>query len=355
MFWSGLKKKEGLSKTVACAGCAAKLNPLLLREALASLHTHTKKDENLLVGFNHADDAGVYKISADQALVQTLDFFTPIVDDPVWYGRIAAANSLSDVYAMGGKPLTVMNILCYPEAQGAELMGKILFGAQEKVNEAGATLVGGHSVKDKELKFGMSVTGLINPSRIFSNDQLKPDQVLVLTKKLGTGIATTAAKRGKCPDKLLNEAIHQMATLNNKSCEQLLKTKATACTDVTGFGFLGHLSEMLRASKVGADIYFNQVPVLEGVLDLAKKGFLTGAVKSNLGYAVPVEWADVNETLKQVMIDPQTSGGLLAGIPEDEVTSFVNSMNQNGLSAWVVGKVTSGNPQIRMVQVSNGR
>lgn len=349
MFWPSLKKKEGLSKTVACAGCAAKLNPLLLRQALSGLHALMPKDPNLLVGFNHADDAGVYKLSEDLALVQTLDFFTPIVDDPTWYGRIAATNALSDVYAMGGKPLTTMNILCYPEEQGPELMGQILKGAQEKVLEAGATLVGGHSVKDKELKFGLSVTGLINPNRIFSNDQLQPKQYLILTKKLGTGIVTTAAKRNRCSEKLLTEAIEQMATLNNKTSSEILKTSATAVTDVTGFGFLGHLSEMLRASQVGAEIYYNQVPFFDSVIELVKSGFLTGATKSNLGYAVDVEWGGLSEELKQIMIDPQTSGGLLAGIPEDEIDGFMSSMKRAGLPVWLVGKTLATAPGIRMV------
>lgn len=349
MFSFSLKKKEGLSKSVACAGCAAKLNPLLLRQALSELSVNIPKDPNLLVGFNHADDAGVYKISEDLALVQTLDFFTPIVDDPIWYGRIAAANALSDVYAMGGKPLTTMNILCYPEDEGPELMGKILKGAQEKVLEAGATLVGGHSVKDKELKFGLSVTGTINPKRIFSNDQLKPKQYLILTKKLGTGITTTAAKRDRCPEKLLNEVVKQMATLNNKSSAALLNTTTTAVTDVTGFGFLGHLSEMLRASQVGAEIYYKQVPILDGVLELVKSGFLTGAVKSNLGYCVDIEWENISDLLRQVFIDPQTSGGLLAAIDESEIDSLISQMKLQGLPVWIVGKTLAAKPGIRMV------
>jgi selenide, water dikinase len=305
-------------------------------------------DPNLLVGFDKADDAAVYRIAPDLALVQTVDFFTPIVDDPVWYGRIAAANSLSDVYAMGGKPLTALNIFCFPghleETKAAELVSKILGGGLEKMTEAGCTLVGGHSVQDPEMKYGLSVTGLIDPKRILSNDKAKPGQVLVLTKKLGTGIVTTAAKFEDCPEALLDEAIHQMAALNDKACAAMLKTGATGCTDVTGFGFMGHLSELTRGSGVSVRIRAGQVPRFEGLESLIRKKYLTRGDITNRGYAAPNTLTGIDEATAKILFDPQTSGGLLISMPASDFETFRAELRRAGQDAWLIGEVLSNDP-----------
>jgi selenide,water dikinase len=312
----------------------------LLRQAVFNLKQPA--DPNLLVGFNHADDAGVYRLEGAPhlALVQTVDFFTPIVDDPLWYGRIAAANSLSDVYAMGGKPLTAMNILCYPEELGPEVMSQILKGGLEKMKEAGCTLVGGHSVADPELKYGLSVTGLINPSRIFSNEKAKPGQALVLTKKIGTGIVTTAGKARKCPPSLLEETINQMARLNDRAAEAALKTNASTCTDITGFGFLGHLSEVVKASRISARIDSSRVPFLPGVHDLVRKGFLTKGDRTNREYCGDhVHFGDkVDRVTQSLLFDPQTSGGLLIALPQEDVARLA-------VEHWVIGETLPFDPK----------
>jgi selenide,water dikinase len=281
----------------------------------------------------------VYQINAKQALVQTVDFFTPIVDDPFWFGQIAAANSLSDVYAMGGEPLTALNILCFPEELGPTVLKNILNGALKKLKEAKCTLVGGHSVDDRELKFGLSVTGMINPKRIFSNDKLKAGQVLVLTKKLGTGIISTAAKFDDCPEKLLKDSISQMATLNKNASNAMLKTNATACTDITGFGFLGHLSEMTRASRRRVKIFSQSIPFFEGVESLIAEGYVTKADKKNQEYAGDVKFKNVNSFLRNLLFDPQTSGGLLVSLASDDVQKFQKLLSASGGRSWVVGEV----------------
>lgn len=294
---------------------------------------------NLLVGFDKADDAGVYLLNSELALIQTVDFFTPIVDDPFSYGQIAAANALGDVYAMGGKPLTAMNILCYPEELGSETMSQILAGGLKKTEEAGCTLVGGHSVRDAEMKYGLSVTGVIHPGKIFSNDRAQPGQVLVLTKKLGTGIVTTAAKFEDCPSPLLEETIRQMATLNDKACEAMVRTGATSCTDITGFGFLGHLSEMTRASGVSVRIHSQKLPVLKELEPLVADGYITRGDKSNREYAGSVEFQEVPPFLQHVLYDPQTSGGLLISMPAADFENFQSYMRKHGQDAWLVGEV----------------
>ncbi len=320
-----------------------------MRQAIDSL-SRGPKDPRLLVGFDKADDAGVFQMTPDLALVQTIDFFTPIVDDPLWFGRIAAANALSDVYAMGGKPLTALNVLCYPEELGPEIMGKILAGGLEKILEAGAVLVGGHSVRDDEMKYGLSVTGEISPQRIFSNDKLKSGQKLILTKKLGTGVITTAAKRNKCPKEFLQPAIDQMATLNKNACAAMLETSATGCTDVTGFGFLGHLSEMVRGSGLSVKIEASKLPLLDGTLQLIKKGIVTGAAAGNRAYSCDLEISrDVSGEILHAMLDPQTSGGLLISIPEEDVTSYLLKFKAlAGFQPWVVGEVLEKSESLKI-------
>lgn len=297
------------------------------------------------MGFDYADDAGVYLLNEETALVQTVDFFTPIVDDPRTYGRIAAVNSLSDVYAMGGKPLTALNILCYPEELGPMIMREILQGGLEKMGEAGCSLVGGHSVADKELKYGLSVTGTVNPKRIFSNDKAKANQAIVVTKKIGTGIVTTAAKNDACPAALLDEAIQQMETLNSKASEAMLNTRATGCTDITGFGLLGHLSEVIKASKIGARISSSRVPYFFGVEELVRKGFVTKGNRTNREYTGNMVRMDsgVPDVHQKLLFDPQTSGGLIVILPHEDVAQFQKELGSHGQESSVIGETFETN------------
>ncbi len=289
----------------------------MLAEALSNLTQSSHPD--LLVGFNKADDAGVFRISETQALVQTVDFFTPIVDDPFWFGKIAAANALSDVYAMGGTPVTALSIVCFPEGEmPPAVLAQILAGSEETVNESGAVIVGGHSVKDKELKYGLSITGLINPKNLITNAGAKPGDVLYLTKPLGTGIISTAIKHDACPEELMQRIMKQMATLNKEAAEQAVRIGAHAMTDVTGFGFLGHALEMAKASNVTLEIDTNAIPIIPEALDFAKAGYLTGGAKDNqkhIGSALEIKGA-IDENILHTLYDPQTSGGLLVAAPE---------------------------------------
>ncbi len=337
------KKSPRLTQTVNCAGCASKLNPALLRKAVFNLSQPFRPE--LLVGFSKADDAGVYQIGANQALVQTVDFFTPIVDDPYLYGQIAATNSLSDVYAMGGDPLTALNILCYPEDMGVGPLKKILKGALDKIEEAQCTLVGGHSVNDPSMKFGLSVTGLINPKRIFSNDQAQPGQVLVLTKPLGTGIVVTAAKYEDCPKDLFKKTVRIMATLNKMACEAMMESGATACTDITGFSLLGHMSEMVRASQVSIQVFQKNIPFDDRILGLIDEGYITAADVKNRVYAGQINLKNVKTNVQHILYDPQTSGGLLVSMPREDFPHFQDRLQKVGQEAWLIGEVLGKDPK----------
>lgn len=278
----------------------------------------------MLVGFNKADDAGVFRISETQALVQTLDFFTPIVDDPYWFGKIAAANSLSDVYAMGGKPLTAMSIVCFPSHYPPEILRDILRGGDEVVREAGAVIVGGHSVKDDELKYGLSVTGMVDPARLCTNAGAKPGDTLYLTKPLGTGIISTAIKRGAASEEQIQSVMSQMAALNRQAAEIALECGVTGMTDITGYGFLGHAYEMAKASDVTFEIDSAAIQIIPGALELAAQGYLTGGAKDNVKYVgdtLEIR-GKIDENLIHLLWDPQTSGGLLVAVPEGKRGKF---------------------------------
>jgi selenide,water dikinase len=276
------------------------------------------KDASVLVGFDLNDDAGVYRISPECALVQTTDFFTPIVDDPFTFGAIAAANALSDVYAMGGRPVTALSILCYPGKGDLDDLEAILRGGAEKMIEAGCAILGGHSVNDDEIKFGYAVTGLIHPDRILANAGARPGDVLVLTKALGTGVISTALKRGIAQDEHVQASIRSMLTLNKTACEAMLAAGAHGCTDVTGFGLLGHAREMALASKVTLEIDAASIEFLPGALDYARAGALPGGLNNNrsfAGCAVAVK-GEIDEHVLSLLYDPQTSGGLLISVPQ---------------------------------------
>ena len=271
-------------------------------------------DENVLIGFDTADDAGVYKLTAELALVQTVDFFTPIVDDPYTFGAIAAANSLSDVYAMGGRPLTALSVLCYPGKGDLDDLEQILRGGAEKMHEAGCALLGGHSVNDPEIKFGYAVTGLIHPERVKANAGSRPGDVLVLTKPIGTGVISTALKQGMAREADVAACMHSMLTLNRAACEAMLKLEVHGCTDVTGFGLIGHAREMALASHVTLEIDRHQVGFLPGAVEYADRGAIPGGLRNNRKFAAPsVEGESAQDDL---LYDPQTSGGLLISLPE---------------------------------------
>lgn len=280
------------------------------------------KDANVLVGFDTNDDAGVYRISPECALVQTTDFFTPIVDDPFTFGAIAAANALSDVYAMGGRPITALSILCYPGKGDLDDLEAILRGGAEKMIEAGCAVLGGHSVNDEEIKFGYAVTGLIHPDRILANAGARAGDVLVFTKSIGTGVISTALKRGIARDEHVQGAVNSMLTLNKSACEAMLAAGAHGCTDVTGFGLLGHAREMALASKVTLEIDSAAIEFLPGALDYAAQGAIPGGLNNNRAFVESCVLVNsgVDPTVLQLLYDPQTSGGLLISVPEESAS-----------------------------------
>jgi selenide, water dikinase len=285
-------------------------------------------DENVLVGFDTADDAGVYKLTAELALVQTVDFFTPIVDDPYTFGAIAAANSLSDVYAMGGRPISSLSILAWPANGDTEDLSAILKGGADKMREAGCSILGGHSVADDEIKFGYAVTGLVHPERYKPNAGARPGDVLVLTKRLGTGVIGTALKRGIAADAHVEESTRQMLTLNRATCEAMLRFEVHGCTDVTGFGLIGHAREMALGSGVTLELDVDAVRFLPGALEYARAGAVPGGLKNNrefAGCAVDAR-RELPQEIEDLLYDPQTSGGLLISLPETEAAALERSL-----------------------------
>ncbi len=323
----------------------------MLAEALKSLPQSRHPD--LIVGFNKADDAGVFRLSENLALVQTVDFFPPIVDDPYWFGQIAAANALSDVFAMGGKPITALNIVGFPAStMPLSILTDILRGGAEKVEEAGAVVVGGHSIKDKELKFGISVTGIVDPHKVVTNSGAKPGDVIFLTKPLGTGLITTGIKRGKVSDDLAMTAIRTMAALNRTAAELMVRHAAHAATDITGYGLLGHAYEMASGSNVSIRIDAQSLPLLPDVLQLAELGMIPGGANDNRKYLEPfVSIAEsVDKNLEAVMYDPQTSGGLFIALPESHVSAFLADARGSGLLAAQIGRVETYHDAFLLVE-----
>lgn len=324
-------------------GCACKLRPQALERVLADLPV--PDDAQVLVGLDTADDAAVYKLQDDIAIVQTVDFFTPIVDDPYHFGAIAAANAFSDVYAMGGRPVFALNIVGFPSNRlPMEILREILKGAQDKAKEAGVSIIGGHTVDDTEPKFGLAVTGLIHPDKILSNATAKPGDVLILTKPLGLGILTTAIKRGMVDERTVEEVISIMSTLNRKAADTMSEFKVNACTDITGFGLLGHLKEMVKASGVDAEVYAEKVPVIEHAKDLITANVIPGGTLNNLDYVSDcVEWPqEISRTIKIILCDAQTSGGLLISIPSNAGTRLEQALYANDIAdVSIVGRIVS--------------
>jgi selenide,water dikinase len=313
-----------------------------------------QNDPNVLVGFDTADDAGVYKISATQALVQTVDFFTPIVDDPYTFGQIAASNSLSDVYAMGGRPLSALAIVCFPDKGDLDVLQQILAGGLSKMMEAGCVVIGGHSVRDPEIKFGYAVTGMIDPQRVWANANAQVLDSLILTKGLGTGVISTAIKRGEAKQAWIDAATKSMTTLNSRAAEVAASGKFTvhAATDVTGFGLIGHAREMAAGSGVSLRIDSAKVPLLEGAMDCVRNGFIPGGLKNNREFAeclVGYE-ANVPEEIRTILFDPQTAGGLLLSVARSDADPLVTALNNAGVPAVEIGEVLpQGKPLIQVV------
>jgi selenide,water dikinase len=313
-----------------------------------------QNDPNVLVGFDTADDAGVYKISATQALVQTVDFFTPIVDDPYTFGQIAASNSLSDVYAMGGRPLSALAIVCFPDKGDLDILQQILAGGLSKMMEAGCVVIGGHSVRDPEIKFGYAVTGMIDPQKVWANANAQVLDSLILTKGLGTGVISTAIKRGEARQEWIDAATKSMTTLNARTAEVAASGKFTvhAATDVSGFGLIGHAREMAAGSDVSLRIDSAKVPLLEGAMDCVRAGFIPGGLKNNREFAeclVGYE-ANVPEEIRTILFDPQTAGGLLLSVARSDADSLVTALNNAGVPAVEIGEVLpQGKPLIRVV------
>ena len=312
-------------------------------------------DPNLLVGVNTGDDAAVYRMDDETALVQTVDFFPPIVDDPYTFGQIAVANALSDVYAMGGRPLTALNIVGFPVGLPKDVLGAILVGGAHKAQEAGVLIVGGHTVDDDEPKYGLSVTGVVRPGSEITNAGARPGDRLVLTKPLGTGIITTAGKQGVVPQDVLDAAVDVMGALNRAASEAMSGVGAHACVDVTGFGFLGHLRGMTRASGVAAEISFSAIPFIPGAVQLAEQGVAPGGTHRNLDSLRPdVEWdASITDVQKILLADAQTSGGLMIAVAEDSVDDLLSALESRGVDTRaLVGRITeaagAAGPSIRV-------
>jgi selenide, water dikinase len=302
-------------------------------------------DPNVLVGFDTADDAGVYKISAEQALVQTVDFFTPIVDDPFTFGQIAATNSLSDIYAMGGRPMSALAIVCFPDKGDLNVLERILAGGLSKMMEAGCAVIGGHSVRDPEIKFGYSVTGSIHPQKVWANAGAKVGDRLIFTKAIGTGVISTAIKKGEARQEWIDAATKSMTTLNARAADVAISGgyPIHAATDITGFGLIGHLREMAMGSGVSLRINAAAVQVLEGALECVRKGFIPGGLTANRDFAECLVGYDGNipEEVKTILFDPQTAGGLLLSVAGERSQELVAALQKAGIQAAEIGQVTS--------------
>jgi selenide,water dikinase len=351
-------KQVRLTQQVKAGGCASKLPPGSLRQVLSQLPRQS--DANVLVGFDTADDAGIYRLTDRLALVQTVDFFTPMVDDPFTYGRIAATNALSDVYAMGGRPISSLALVCYPEDDDLDTLGQIMAGGLSVMQEAACAVIGGHSVKDPEIKFGYSVTGLIDPARIYTNAAAQPGDALLLTKALGTGVITTALKQGKAQQSWVDGAIRSMTNPNRKAAEVVCggSFEVHAMTDITGFGLMGHARELAMGSGVVLEIDTDAVPLLEGALDAVRLGAIPRGLIANREFAECVVFESPGERVpaerKTLLFDPQTSGGLLIAVGEADAGALAAALTAQGCIAARIGRVlneheTSGeNGQIRI-------
>lgn len=300
-------------------------------------------DPALLVGIHTRDDAGVYTLREDLALIQTLDFFTPMVDDPYIFGQIAAVNAINDVYAMGGKPLLAMNIVCFPQCEDMAILGEILQGGLSKIKEAGALLVGGHTVDDNEPKYGLVVSGVVHPEQVISNSGARPGDAIYLSKPLGNGIIATAIKAEMAAPQEVEEAVYWMTMLNKAGAEAMQEAGIKSATDVTGFGLLGHLYEMASASDVQVEVYAQEVPFMAGVLEYAGMGLIPGGAYANREYLEDkvVYAGKIDPNLREMLFCPETAGGLLMAVPEAAEAKFLQSMASRNCKAYRIGRVTA--------------
>lgn len=322
---------------IVCGGWNSKIGPGSLSKLLKDLPK--RKDENLLVGYESSDDAAVYKISEDKAIIQTLDFFTTMVNDPYLYGQIAATNALSDVWAMGGEVISALNIVTFPEKEDYEKLHLILKGGAEKVHEAGGVLAGGHSIHDTTAKYGLSVTGIVHPDKILMNNSCKEGDLLILTKPLGVSIINTAFMIKECSEKAFEKCIKQMTTLNKYAADIMKKYKVNSCTDITGFGLLGHLVEMLD-NKFSAKLYSEKIPILEEAKQCAENFVITGGGQKNRNYLEEkIEFEIKDFALEEILFDPQTSGGLLISLAEKEAEKMLEELNKLEIKSSIIGKV----------------
>jgi selenide,water dikinase len=319
-------------------GCACKMGPAVLSKLLSKLPTI--EDKNLIVGYDKSDDASVYKLTEDIAMIQTLDFFAPMINDPYIFGQVAAANALSDVYAMGGEPKTAMNIVCFPEKMDVSYLGEILRGGAEKVAEAGAVLSGGHTIHDDKIKYGLSVTGIIHPDKILKNYGAKEGDVLILTKPLGAGIISTAYRVDEASESSIEKLLENMTTLNKYAMDIIRPYPVNACTDVTGFGFLGHAFEMASGSDKTFILEKELVPYIEESKEYAKEFYITSGGQKNRNHLGDrVLFNDVPFWLQEILFDPQTSGGLLFSIPNEFADEILNKLNKLKIKSSILGRV----------------
>nr|WP_300183482.1 selenide, water dikinase SelD [uncultured Agathobaculum sp.] len=342
-----MKQDIKLTKLANCAGCGAKVGAGTLARLLDGLPIHA--DSNLLVGFDKSDDAAVYRVSEELALVQTVDFFPPIADDPFLFGQIAAANALSDVYAMGGEPRIALNLLCVPKSMPDSAVHDLLRGGYSKVYEAGAVIAGGHSILDEEPKYGLCVTGFVHPNHILTNAGAQPGDVLFLTKPLGAGILTTAAKADLCPPDVLQAVYARMTTLNRAARDAMVQFRVHACTDVTGFGLLGHALEMAQGSGVQIKLNVSALPIPPEALELARMGILPEGMYRNRKYAEPFVMAgNIPLEIQDALYDPQTSGGLLIAVDPNDADALAETMQKTVPDACRIGTVSeySNGPHI---------
>jgi selenide, water dikinase len=319
-------------------GCAAKIGPGDLSNILCGVEI--PEDENVIAGIRGFEDAGVYRIADNLALVQTVDFFTPVVNDPYWFGQIAAANALSDIYAMGAKPITALNIVCFsPKKFGTPVLREILKGGIDKLREAGASLLGGHSVEDEEIKYGLSVTGLVHPERIVRNEGARPGDLLILTKRLGTGILVTAMRGDLVSQETEKLLVEVMARLNRCASEVMLSAGVHAATDVTGFGLAGHLKEMIK-EDIGVQVFADKLPYFPETEALAAEGSLPSGLYRNKDFYAPFVETGITGFLLDLVFDPQSSGGLLIALSENDTSRFESEASRVCLEHWVIGRFT---------------
>lgn len=324
---------------IVCGGWNSKIGPGALSNLLKDLPK--KEDKNLIVGYESSDDAAVYKISDDKAIIQTLDFFTTMINDPYLYGQIAATNALSDVYAMGGEVISALNIVAFPEKMDLEILHQILRGGAEKVHEAGGVLAGGHSIHDSTTKYGLSVTGIVHPDKILTNNNCKLGDVLILTKPLGVSIINSAYMLKECSEETFKKCILQMTTLNKYAAEIIKDYPVNSCTDITGFGFLGHLVEMLD-KKYSAKVFAKNIPMLPEAEKCASNFIITSGGQLNRNYLEnKVQFNISNFALEEILFDPQTSGGLLISVPKKYAEEILEKLNKLEIKSSIVGEVES--------------